>query len=360
MFVCWGVNVEQSGHLKRRWVPSPVEGIPALAEWFGQEGEYIESTHPTLVPPPWLGSRIIVASDYGGSQSGSFFDSYSYLLTDWGVFGRKSLDALGLWGFLMANIRQHLIKDGRTVSFKDRKDAIQKRAEPHFLAAANRIPGVVATVLVDRTSAHLRMFPPVQEFTSPTGDTPADKMFSRWKPEVFERLMRIAWFGTTIAAGFASPAQEIVWMTDEDDIVANAERAETFGKFVAAIRMWLQPGSGTNVRVTRPTSWPTVTKRLAWEDLLSVADYAAGAVPAAMTIGKQHGHDIAAPGVQMLPTTTPDDILILNAWGADDRWPLKKWVFVVRPGPQLGMWQRGSVRIRAFVRPETVKGDAGA
>ena len=135
-------------------------------------------------------------------------------------------------------LRDTILTDGRTISFKDRNsNAVQRRAEPHFLAAANTIPGVVATILVDRTVPSVRMFPPREEFAVTGSNTPAAAMFTNWKQPTFERLMRIAWFGTTIFAGLSTPQQHLLWITDNDDIVANDGRTQTFGVSVAAVRL---------------------------------------------------------------------------------------------------------------------------
>ncbi len=283
-----------------------------------------------------------MASDYGGDRRESDFESYSFLIADAG--------GLGEWRARMNRLRDTILTDGRTISFKDRNsDAVQRRAEPHFLAAANTIPGVVATILVDRTVPSVRMFPPREEFAVTGSNTPAAAMFTNWKQPTFERLMRIAWFGTTIFAGLSTPEQHLLWITDNDDIVANDGRTQTFGVSVAAVRLWMQPGmSPPRLDVTRPASWPTPAKRLALEDLLSVADYAAGAVPAALTVGQHHGHSIASPLIQLLPAATPADILKLHAWVAEDQWPLKRWVFVFRRGANPGSWDYGSVRVRRY------------
>lgn len=329
----------------RRWVSTIWDTAPDVVAVVGRECEYIERTHPTLMPAAWRGSHVFVASDYGGSHQGSSFDSYAFLIAD--------ADALWEWRARMEHVRQTIVKDGRTISFKDRHDTVQQRAEPMFLVAANRIPGVVVTVVVDRTIAHARAFPTRAEVRAAAGD-PAQEavadLLSPVKPPVFERLMRVVWFGSSLVAGLVEPEQSLFWITDDDDIAANTERTELFGKSVAGARGVIQPGAAERVKVTKPSSWPTLAKRLAWGDLLSVADYTAGAVAAALTAGRHIGHNLASPLVQLFPADAiPPDIAALSAWVADDRWPLKRWVLVARPSPSgPNSWDLGSIRIRTY------------
>jgi hypothetical protein len=323
----------------RRWTAYPNAGLHGIIPALGAEGEYIERTFPSLVPPPFSGQRVAVASDYGGMQQGSDFESYSFLVVD-----QKGLPAFHA---RMAKVRSDIL-EGRTISFKDRKDAIQQRAMPAFFAAADRLPGLLATILFDRRTRKAPVFQLPRDQVAERGKDAVAGPFAGLTDTVRERMMRIVVCGTTLVAGLAKSNQEILWHTDNDDTVANANIAKLFGIAVAALRDRLQPGTVSRVKVATPLTKMSPAVLLKMEDLLAVPDFAAGTMSAAFTASQRAGRDIGSSLIQLLPADCPSDVRAVSAWLADDRWPLKRWLLVLKQLPGDGKWALGSVRLHRF------------
>jgi len=321
----------------RRWTAPPNYPYGIVGS-LGLEGEHIERHHPNMMPSEWPSGIVTVASDYGGGQN-SDFDSYSFLLAGDGVIEFQ---------YRMTRVRERILTDGRSISFKDRKDNKQQLAEPAFLDAANRIPGVLATVLVDRTKK-ATIFGAKDDVLA-HGPDAVKTLFSKLKPAVFEKLMRVAVFGTSLVAGLSRASQRLFWITDNDDIVANKKTVELFGRSVGALRREMQNDAELPVGITSPMGWSTPAKKLALEDLLAIADYAAGVLPAAVTAWRRAGYKLGSPLVQLLSDAVPGDIRDLVRWFGDDRWPLKRWVFVTTP-VNSKEYSFGSLRIGRYAAP---------
>ena len=102
----------------------------------------MERAKSNLLPNLRIGSSIVIASDYGGQHDTSTYQSLSFLFAN--------LESCGEWDSSRTRLRQEILSDGRRMSYKGLNDIKKKETLLPFLFAANRIPGLSITFLVQR------------------------------------------------------------------------------------------------------------------------------------------------------------------------------------------------------------------
>jgi len=104
----------------------------------------IESRFPDVLPNLRSSSDLFVVSDYSGARSNNSakYETFTYLIFSYPDTKRWRIDRLA--------IRETYLHD-RTMSFKKFNDGVRRSALPHFLTAANSIPGVLITIAVTKS-----------------------------------------------------------------------------------------------------------------------------------------------------------------------------------------------------------------
>ena len=167
----------------------------------------MELRNPELLPDLRRGETIFIFSDYSGQQPSSDFYVYSFLFVD--------INHCHEWFKKINLVREGYLSDGRRMSFKNLKDRQRDKALHPFLNAANIIPGLVITFLVDKRISTL------------VGDNQVDldnnlvQVFGVWKKAVLETLLKIMHFNCLMISGLSRENQDIYWVTDNDDFTSN-------------------------------------------------------------------------------------------------------------------------------------------
>lgn len=219
----------------------------------------LERKYPNLLPDIRQGSTIFIGSDYGGQHSFAQFESLSFLLAD--------LERCDSWEQQRRHLRRRFLSDGRRFSYKALGDRIRKRALFPFLSAANSIPGIVVTILIDKQIESLfqkegKLKTSVSELAE----------YSHWDSGVFEKLMRVAHWCSFFLAGLSRPHQDVLWFTDEDAIVANEERLREFVEIFTKVSSHYLPHTLRHLRIGTAKS-DTGARDI--EDLIAVTDLTA-------------------------------------------------------------------------------------
>ena len=239
--------------------------IGRISEMLRREGEKGPSRLPVL-SSEWL----LVASDYSGQHASAPYEGYSILLGD---FGQCSS-----WYAARSRVRSSLLSDGRRLAYKNLRDRRQEMALIPFLNAADDIPGVLLTVLVDRQIDNLFRFDE-EDLTEPNIGP-----LARWPRTTLEKMLRVVHLISLLLAGLSKPGQNVVWITDQDEIAANETRLnELLIAFRNVASNYLSHGLG-HLRIGT-TDVDDGSRDI--EDLASVADLAAGA--AVDSLGRHHG-----------------------------------------------------------------------
>jgi hypothetical protein len=196
------------------------------------------------------GPTLIVASDYAGECNGDIANSYSFLACD-SIY-------LWLWQEIWAKARFEILPDNRRMSFKKLNDKHRQKAVVPFLKAANTIPGVLLTFVFHKNTGFLF-------------EGEHTKWTDEWKKEPYEKLLRVANLYSMIISCLSRHQQEVVWLTDNDAIMANEAKQKQARSVVMHILNHYLKHTITWTKFGTPGT-------LESEDLLSIPDLSCGAI----------------------------------------------------------------------------------
>lgn len=269
---------------------------------------------PSRLPDFSHSESLLAASDYSGQHAGAPYEAYSILLVD--------LAGCAKWEASRSKIRSRWLRDGRRLSYKSLRDRQQERALMPFLEAADSIPGIVLTVLVDRDIDNLFRLAEEERTSEDLGTCAA------WPRVSLEKLLRVVHLLSLLVAGLSCPRQNLVWITDQDEIAANDDRLQQLlTAFTNVASHYLSHSLG-HLRVGTTDS-DTGTRDL--EDIVAIADLSAGA--AADSLGRYRGVRgwPAATGI-VVPAAagTPGKATMIMSWYArDSDSGLKRFVYLI-------------------------------
>jgi hypothetical protein len=268
----------------------------------------IAGKEPEAVPTIG-GSQILVASDYAGHYGVGDYRVLSFLAV--------SADAGDEWEQARSYVRAEVMKgDTRRISYKGMNDGMVRRAIGPFLNAANLLPGLSFTVAIDNRIPAL------------LNDTvPPD--LRHWKPKVFSSALHIAHFLSILVAGVSSPGQNVFWITDEDDIAANARLLADLTDVVMNIsRMYLRHGMGYVKCGTTAIDGPSRQV----EDFAAIPDLVVGCL--SETLARNEICDVPISTEVMFPIRIkgiPKSKRILRWYTDMAIHPLKRLMCVIHP-----------------------------
>ena len=163
----------------------------------------LDFRYPGGLPQFRRGSQIIVVSDYATAKAARS-SIYSFLITD--------AYSLSQW----KNSRPRLAMGSRRFEYKKMNDRIKLRKFPSFLDHCNQLNGVVVNFVVDASIRSI-ISPVAGEFSHFKKITQLDHL----EDHVAERLARISIFLGLLAGGFSHPGSDVLWVSDDDEILAN-------------------------------------------------------------------------------------------------------------------------------------------
>ncbi len=271
-----------------------------------------------------LGPKLIMVSDYSGHYRGATHEVMSFLIAD-AIF-------LWRWDEDRRIVRRRFKLGQRRMGFKAMGDRIRQRALSSFLCAADCIPGLSFTVLIDRR---------IDSLFAPDTDTNHNdarpRFFLNWKPKVQERFLRVAHFGSLLVAGLSAKGQDLLWITDEDDIVANTGRLTEATQALTNISShYLGHSLGHGQFGTTECD----DGSLALEDLAAIPDLIAGALAELASARAMPSEGLFVP-IENLVSIKSRDIL---GWLSKKNSTLKRVVLSI----DLGLNDRPTVRLFHF------------
>jgi len=199
------------------WIPLNNKAKYDLMDSISANIAKIENMERDFLPNLRTDSQLLLISDYAGKHKQARFHILSYLLAD-------SPGTLRIWDHKRKAIRQEFLQDGRRIAFKQLGDKQKQKALGPFLASASFINGVLFCVAIDKRIKSISFDGlPSRLDIAKWSQLP-------WSPRVFERLIRVLHFGSFLVAGLYRPGQDLHWIMDEDEIIAN----EHFNRMSAA------------------------------------------------------------------------------------------------------------------------------
>jgi len=273
----------------------------------------LETKYPNLLPDIRRGSVIFIGSDYGGQHSVAQYESLAFLFAD--------LEHCHEWEQQRRQFRQTLLSDGRRLSYKTLGDRNRRRALFPFLTAANSIPGITVTILIDKKIESLFQ----REGRLKTAASELQE-YSHWDDRVFEKLLRVVHWCSFFLAGLSRLHQDVLWFTDEDAIVANEERLREFVKIFEKVAGHYMSHTLGHVRIGTTKS-DTGSRDI--EDLVAIPDIVAGSLCEILTEYYKLGGLPSSELMLPLPPSSPKKTKEVMNWFADHTQPLKRLVYLL-------------------------------
>jgi len=272
---------------------------------------------PELLTSVRLGPSLVIATDYGGEHRSARYRSLSFIVAD--------LQFLWYWNDLRDDIRRTILKDSRRLSYTRLTEARRARALVPFLRATNTIPGLLATFLTDKRISSF--------FSEDSGDNLLGEPIvdpTKWSPSSFEKMLRVAHFGAMLVSGLSAPGQNLLWVTDQDEIAANPEKhREATGAFAHVMAHYLKHPMGHFRLATTQSD----DGSLSLEDLAAIPDLAAGALAEVASVTSSEGGFSSANLVSPLSANVSEKAHAILAWLADGPHPLRRITFCVEHVP---------------------------
>jgi hypothetical protein len=213
--------------------------------------------------PQLSGDSIYIASDYSGQHKSSRYETYSVLFLDM----TKIYD----WELARRGLRKIHLPDQRRLSYKGLGDKHKQDFLVPFLQESSLLHGVLVTFVVNKSVKVLCA--DEQNFAS---ILKTYNLSGSWKYRGFEQMLRIINFVCILSAGLAKPKQEISWITDEDELMANDNKSKDvqymIGKFAS-----LYSNNLASCTLALGSAVIDPGDRLE-EDIIALADLSAGAV----------------------------------------------------------------------------------
>jgi hypothetical protein len=273
----------------------------------------IETKRPNSIPSLRNSGTMLIASDYSGFHREAAYEVLSFIFTN--------LELIGPWDAARSKVRGRFLKDGRRMAYKALNDQNRRRALDDFLAAFNVLPGLLVSVAIDHqipsmfTEQRHRLLGPGQS-----------SLFSNWTPTTVERALRVANLASLFIRGLSMSGQDVLWVTDEDDIVANEGRLRGFVDSFAIVSSHYLPHSLRHLRIATTRS---DTGRRDLEDLTAICDLSAGSLQDVLKDDSIRGL-LNSPSLWIPRNSTyKSKVTRVMDWFADDSQPLKRLTFVV-------------------------------
>jgi hypothetical protein len=266
--------------------------------------------------PTFAGRDVWVFSDYSGQQERSAYVVLAALLMD--------ADASSEWPRERAKVRERSLPNGRRMSFKTLNDVHRQRALVPFLNAADLISGMLVTVAIDKRIKYL------------CGGTSALRAYSnaldlqaRWNNATFEHMLRVCHFTSVLVAG-ATKQVRAIWITDEDEFVANQQRKCDASRVAAGILTAYAPNPRRTVQFGT-TELDEDDRGL--EDLVALPDLVAGATAEFVTF---MGQDTSGTflGDWPIPPAVSKKTDLIMTWWTQPLACLRRFLWVITPDNQ--------------------------
>lgn len=315
---CHDGRTWQLGRLTQmnNWQPAPEARNKSVMKSLSDIIEPLQSRNPKLFPNLRNSKAIVLASDYSGEEKYHPFQILSFLLVD-------IESANGEWNNARHAIREQHLPDWRELAFKSLGDQRQQKALIPFLKAVDTLNGVLFTVAIEKS---------IKPFSDciPIPNPPAKERQAHDK-HTWEKLLRISNFAGAIVGGLCNAEQEIHWVMDYDNIIANDELKKTTAHVCNGFFNYYCPSRNGKVFYTAAHDYQNDNGLAV--DLVSITDIAAGAT----------AETLAALGSEKMPRSTQLFVPILKPrstktdfitmWLADKSSTLMKVnVFVRREG----------------------------
>jgi hypothetical protein len=307
---------------------TPEAAVDELQIQFGQQLEYGQSNGLVKFPDLRRDTELVLAADYSGDHQSSGYQLLTFLLAD-------RLGVLSEWEAERISIRNQHLGDGRRHAFKSLNDAQRQKTLVPFLKASSRINGVLLCVAIDKDIVSSNLGYSVGDATV-------------FKPRVLAKLTQIALFGSLLVGGLATTGQNLMWLTDEDEIVSNEKSQLEAGNVIGCLLERMCPFGMPQIQLGIAGKFDDGRRA---EDLCAIPDLVGGAVAECLTSIDKRG--IPRSTNVVTPTLKRQNMKtnLIHGWFSTLDGPLSGILCLVRP--------HESGFMLSFANPNVTLGDAG-
>lgn len=196
-------------------------------------------------------TRLLIFSDYSGEEAEANYYTYTFL-----IINDSSIKE---WDLKRKSLRNTILNDNRRISYKNYRDRKSRKYIEEFVILANSLNGFLITFAFDKRI-----------------DTIFDKSAraNDLNTRSNEKSLRIQHLAGFLASGFSNTNQNLLWITDNDSVVANQSLHKDFANSFSLI---LNNYLSHNLRHIQVGTTDSDDGTRLIEDLCSIADLEAGA-----------------------------------------------------------------------------------
>lgn len=279
-------------------------------DWLSQAILKLSFQYPGRLPDLSGSHRLLLLSDYTSSPYQHY---YSFVLTNEKELQKFSRE--------IENWRTRYRIGTRRFEYKKFSDRIKLRLLPQFLKMMDQVPAVSLTIAIERKIKSLISGPNIERTAYPAIENVPDSIAD----SLVEKVFRSAAFASVLVNGLAKSGQDLVWISDDDDMFADHRVREGVRPIIEEVFNLTTSAQMGTLDLALAS---TFERHAAINDLLSVSDLCCGYF-------STH-HDKARGLISPIPKRRD---AILSAWLARHGRPLRKLVFAyeqnVEGGPTL-------------------------
>jgi hypothetical protein len=265
------------------------------------------------VRQPFSGMYLMVGSDYSGDQSRSDYRVYGFLVAD--------TDASLLFPHARRRFRAKYLPDGRRMSYKRLNDALRRNALAPFLGAVETFTGVCCAVVVHKDLQRMSTGSRSLEIWSRLHGLDA-----RWAAAAFETMVRIVHFVCLLLGVVSHAGQDVTWITDEDEIVANDDRLTDVMNLMDLMgSLYIDHPLG----VFAMNSTQVDSGDRAFEDFVALPDLIAGAFADITTVWARQPEWLTGGGLNLDSEGIPEKASLIGEWFCSEAPTLKRCAVIV-------------------------------
>jgi hypothetical protein len=206
---------------------------------------------------------LLMFSDYGGDHKKSKYNSYSFFILPY-------YEAERLFEKIKF-LRNKYFEEVRVINYKNLNDKVRLNALPEYLNAYNSTNGLLISFLVDKTNTKSIFLKNGLDLESKELEK-----FNYYSRSTFEKTLRIIHFICLISNGICNNNQRMFWISDEDEIIANAKKENELSQLLDGIsKLYLNFSLKFGFASTKED---TAQQRLL-EELCVIPDLLSGVLP---------------------------------------------------------------------------------
>jgi hypothetical protein len=262
-------------------------------------------------------SPLLLVSDYGGQHKSSPYETYTFVIVD--------AVSYAAWEGDRKRLRSGHKIGRRRLSYKDLGDVVRRDVLPQFLESADMLPGLCCSFSVEKSMGSL-----MESGRGHAIDPEIAPGIAALPPHVCERLLRVMHFASLLLSGLSQPSQDVIWFSDEDAIAPNDAGVCFALKVMDVVSSHYLSHCMGRLRFGTTKCDPG---DLQIEDLVSIADLAAGAIGALLADTRSRGLKLSQDFDIPLSTKTPWKMRRLLNWLALRDQPLKRLSLVMERSP---------------------------